>query len=151
MDYTVKLISIDTFFSYKHIDSLLQEYSDESKGVLVPVVKTDIVLYKTLEDLGILDLIVMYNDETIVGFISLMTTVMPHYSEKASTVESIFVLKEHRKFGTGKVLISKAESIAKDKDAKAMFMSAPKDGVLSKVIGTYGFTETNTVYTKKIV
>ena len=151
MNYTVKLISIDTFFSYKHIDSLLREYSDESRGALVPVVKTDIVLYKTLEDLGILDLIVVYDDEVIVGFISLMTTVMPHYSEKASTVESIFVLKEHRKFGTGKILVNKAESIAKSKSAKVMFMSAPKDGVLSKVVGTYGFTETNTTYTKKIV
>ncbi len=131
-------------------EHLLQEYSKESKSSLVPTINPDYTMYTKLESLGMLNCIATVSNNSIVGFIVLLTTVMPHYSQLSTTVESFFVHKDHRKFGTGKRLIDMAETIAKSKGSSVMFMSAPEGSRLEKATKLFGFKQTHKLYIKSL-
>jgi len=132
-------------------ETLLLEYEKESKGKLTPDVNKDIEKYIQLEKLGLLDVAGAYVDGSLIGFISAYTYNMPHYTAKATSIESYFVLKEHRKFGTGKKLLDKLIEVIKCRGATMLFMSAGVDGRLNKVAKSFGFEATNVIYSKKIV
>lgn len=144
-------IIIDDIYNASNREDLFTMYSNESKGKGLPNVNPDWDMYKTLESLGMLDTIGVYKDKLLVGFATVITNKMPHYSTYASTVESIFVLKEYRKYGAGKKLIEKVEEVVKKKGAKQLFLSAPYHGVLNRVAGSFGFNKTNVVYTRHLV
>lgn len=129
---------------------LLKEYAKDSKSSLAPNIKPSIEIYNNLENLGMLNCIALMSDKTMVGFIVLLTSMMPHYSEPATLVESIFILKEHRKFGTGKELIARAEKLVKDKGIKLMFLSAANGSRLEKATRFFGFKKTHATYIKRI-
>lgn len=148
--YEIRRVTVEEFLSNDNLDYIFGMYAKESKGVLVPQVKPDFNLYLSLENVGMLDVIAAYKGTVLVGFMVLITNTLPHYSEKATTVESQFVLKENRKYGTGKKLLDYAVQVAKDNGATVMFMSAPIGGVLNRVAESFGFTSTNIVYTRKI-
>ena len=129
---------------------LLNEYSISSKSSLMPTHIPDKDMYIELEKKGLLKSFAVYNENKMIGFITCIMTVMPHYSEMCATIESLFVSKEHRKFGTAKRLLGIAEQEAKDNECVAMFMSAPIGGRLELATKGLGFTPTHITYTKKI-
>ena len=132
-------------------DSLLKAYADESQNMLTPIVSPDWDLYLHLEELGMMDFIKVINDDkTLVGFMTLITTVLPHYTEPATTIESFFVLEEYRGAGTAKKMMAMAELLAVARNAKNIMMSAPIGGTLARVSASFGFSATSIAYMKKI-
>lgn len=129
--------------------TLLNEYEEEGKSSLLPKILPDWSMYQALEDLGILTFMGAKDSEgTIVGFVSILVTSMPHYSKLSATVESLFVRKQYRKFGTAKRLLDEAMEVAKSKGATILFMSAIKGGVLERFLPLRGLTPTHTTYIK---
>ena len=129
-------------------DYLFDCYAQESKGSLIPTHKPDKELYLRLYETGALMVLGVFDQDKLVGFMSGITSIMPHYGEPATTIESIFVLKEYRGNNTGKKLIQKMEEICST--SVAMFISSPVNGVLGKYIGRLGYEETTRVFTKKL-
>lgn len=129
---------------------LLEQYAQESKSSLVPSHEPSVELYDILEKKDILKCFGVYDNKQMVGFVTVTLSPMPHYSEMCATIESLFVSKEHRKFGTAKRLLSIVEQEAKDNECVAMFMSAPIGSRLELATKGLGFTPTHITYTKKI-
>ena len=147
----VKIVTADDVLNNENSSFLYEKYAEESKGDYLDVANSPSVeSYKTLEDLGMLTTIGAYNDGKLIGFLSLITAVMPHYGEKSSTIESFFVLKEFRKYGTAKRMMDLATNSAKENNSVVMFMSAPIGSRLDSVAKYMGFKETNIVFTKKL-
>lgn len=147
----VKEVTVEEFKNSEGMSAMISAYSKESTTNLIDDrTGPDWDLYQSLEDKGIFSLIAVYHHDTIVGFMALLTTTMPHYSELSTTVESQYVSPEYRPYGTGQLLMDHATRVAKDKGSVIMFMSAPVDSRLSKVAHRFGFKATNTTYSKKI-
>lgn len=144
----IKHISAKELLSNRH---LFDAYAEESKNEIVPEHCPSDELYLALERDKQIKAIGAYEGTDLVGFISVVYTPMPHYNTLAGKVESFFVLKEHRKFGTGKRLIRAAEKHAKLMGCTNLFFSAPVGGDLSKAARLFGYTNTSLVFMKELV
>ena len=148
--YTIKKVNVITLLDYEQAELLFDLYAAESRSDTVPMHKPDRLMYTTLEDQGMLDCIVVYKDDAIVGFTVILTTKLPHYSALSTTVESIFVLKDHRPRGTGLKLLQFAQDLARERGSRMFFMSAPIDSKLNTTLSRSGMKAISTVYSKDI-
>lgn len=151
-DLDIKEINVREILFADNSDYLFDKYAKESKNNgIVHNVKPDVDKYIMLEDAGALKCVGVFNNKkTLVGFLTMIISTMYHYSELCSTIESQFVLKDYRKYGTGKKMISLAENIAKNNGVRMMFMSAPKDSRLEIVSGVFGYKPISTFMMKEI-
>lgn len=125
---------------------LLNEYANESaiSGLPSPTAKSE--MYKHMEIIGALYTIGAYINDILIGYITLLSPVLPHYSVLITVTESFFVAKKHRKGGTGLKLLREAESYAKKQGSPGLLVSAPFGGSLAEVLPHIGYMETNRVF-----
>jgi len=77
--------------------------------------------------------------------------VMPHYSKRVATVESIFVTESARKSGIGKELMSVIEAYAKEKGCVAILYSAPAGGKFERVLdASKRYRRSNSVFVRNL-
>lgn len=150
MTVVIKKISISEIVDEPTSAPLLTEYARESaiEGLPPPSAKID--LYKQIEDKGILHSFGAFLDGAMVGFITVLTSVLPHYSALVSTSESFFVSKAHRGTGAGLKLLRAAESFAKEAGSKGLLVCAPTGSTLATVLEGIGYHETNRVFFRGI-
>jgi GNAT superfamily N-acetyltransferase len=91
-----------------------------------------------------------YYGSLLVGFVTVLTHIMPHYGVPISITESFFVAGSHRKTGAGYKLLRAAERYAKDRGSSGLLISAPSGGRLAEVLPKAGYKETNVVYFKRL-
>lgn len=147
----VKQSSVKDILFANNIDELIALYTNESKSshiAIEPNINKE--AYVALEDGGVLDCIVAYCDDTVVGFMFLITNYVLHYSRTSTIVESQFIVKEYRKYGTWKKMISIAEDIAKERDSAVIVCTSTIGSRFEKVANRSGFVATNIAYMKNI-
>ena len=151
MTKTIRPISIDTIFDAPNAQDLFTAYADEARGHLLPhAANPDHKTYLAMEQAGLTDSFGVYDNTELVGFLVQFTSVMPHYTELSTTIDAQFILKAHRSGGVAQRLIAMASLVASERGSTTMFMSALNGSALDKVAPRFGFTATNTVYTKAL-
>ncbi len=130
--------------------NLLDEYASESAidGLPLPTAKVD--MYNNMEGAGALHTIGAFSDDILVGYITLLSPILPHYSVLVTVAESFFVAKEYRKNGAGLKLLREAEKYAKERGSPGLLVSAPSGGALAEVLSRMDYVETNRVFFRKI-
>lgn len=131
-----------------YFDTLLNEYANESAIHGLPHPKAKMELYKLMETSGMLKTIGAWVDNRIVGFITVLTCILPHYSDYVSVTESFFVSKIERCTGAGMQLLRRAEALARELNSKGLLVSAPTGGTLAEVLELTDYRETNRVFFK---
>lgn len=125
----IKNISISELFDNDNASELFSLYSKESQSELVSIQQApDRAIYEQLEETGTLDTVaVVPSDDTtkIVGFAVMITTVMPHYSQLGSTIESLYIHPDYRKGNIFKSMLERIKDIAVSKGSFNLFLSAP--------------------------
>jgi predicted acetyltransferase len=113
---------------------LLAEYGEEvaKTGGLKPC--ADIDMYYKIERSGSFHVWSARLDNTMIGFISVIVNIFPHYSLLLSSTESYFVGAQYRYTGAGNKLKAVAEDFLEKMDAEGIIITAPKDGPLIKVL-----------------
>lgn len=129
---------------------LLAEYAEESAISGMPTPTAKLEAYAILEKGGALKTFGAYLEDKLVGFITVLSMVLPHYSVCTSVVESFFVTKNHRKTGAGTKLRYAAEAHTEAIGSAGLLISAPLEGILAKVLPGAGYVETNRVFFKKV-
>lgn len=148
----IKTCTIEDIVSSYLYDNMILEYESECKNKNVNVdTLPNIDKYKAVESAGVLLCFGVYNDDTLVGFCIVIISEMLHYSQLATTVESQFILKEYRRFGTARKMYDFVERECIRRGSKAMFMSAPIGSALDKISKSIGYTPISTFFIKKIV
>lgn len=130
--------------------SLLAEYAAESAiaGLPPPAVRMD--SYRELERLGLLRVLSAMHEGRLIGFLTLLAPVLPHYGVVVAVSESFFVARAHRGTGAGLKLLRLAEDLAREAGSPGLLVSAPFEGALFKVLPRIGYSETNRVFFKRI-
>jgi GNAT superfamily N-acetyltransferase len=142
--------TFDTVSGQPTFDALLSEYADECrlKDLPEPACQRDV--YRAMEKAGIMCTMAAFNDKALIGFSTILISVLPHYGVLMATTESLFVHPDHRSSGAGLQLIHRAENLAIDRGAAGLLVTAPVGGTLSKVLPRLGYTDTNTVFFRRL-
>lgn len=148
---TVRRISVTEAFTHSTLPALCREYAEESAIYGLPDPQEKLAAYQALEAGGS-DVFCAYGaflDDMLIGFIVLLTPVLPHYGVAVAVAESLFVGKAHRKTGAGTLLIRRAEQRAREMRSPGMLFSSPSGGRLSVLLPRIGYRETNRVFFKE--
>lgn len=148
MSLSIRKSSILELEAQPNIHEILDEYATESaiKGLPAPAAKVE--LYKYLESTDALYTIGAFLDELLIGFVTVLAPVLPHYGRLIAVTESVFVAKAYRKTGAGLKIIASAEEYAKEIGSPGLLMSAPLGGNLAEVLPHIGYDETNRTFFK---
>ena len=131
--------------------ALLQEYAAECSIPEIGIPEPNARVYEAMEHAGVFQGFMAYQGESVVGFAGLLLPIMPHYSKRVATVESIFVTASARKSGIGKELMSAVEEFAKDAGCAAILWSAPTGGKLERLLSAHKrYRRTNSVFTASL-
>jgi GNAT superfamily N-acetyltransferase len=108
-------------------------------------------MYQVMEDSGLMKCFGLYDGPRVVGFASVLTSVLPHYGKLVATVESIFVDAEYRGgFGSAQ-LIRAIEAFAGASGCVVILYSAPAGGALEDSFGGRPeYERTNSVFCRRL-
>jgi len=148
----VRQISVAEAFACPAFHALCREYAAESALAGLPDPWEKLSAYQTLEAGGSAAFRAYgaYQGETLIGFIVLLTPVLPHYGVVVAVAESLFVGRAYRKTGAGMLLIRQAEKRAREVRSPGILFSAPTGGRLSVLLPRIGYRETNRVFFKEL-
>lgn len=144
----IKKCSIAEMEATSNISELLEEYAAESAIDGLPKPSAKIETYKQLERTGALHALGAFSNDLLIGYITILSPVLPHYSAVVAVAESFFVAKAHRKTGAGLKLLRDAEEYARNIGSPGLLVSAPFGGNLAEVLPHVGYSETNRVFFK---
>lgn len=150
MTLVIKNCTVVEIESAPNITEILEEYAAESaiKGLPHPFAKVE--TYKHLENTKSIFIIGAFLDDIFIGYIIMLSPILPHYSVRVAVVESFFVAKEYRKTGAGLKLLHEAEKQATEVAARGILISAPFGGNLAEVLPHVGYEETNRVFFRRL-
>jgi GNAT superfamily N-acetyltransferase len=146
----IRNCTIQEISESSNIDELLNEYAAESAIKDLPHPNAKVKSYQSLEKAGAIHAFGAFLDNTLVGFITVLSPVLPHYDLRIAVAESFFVAKAYRKTGAGLRLLRAAEVHSADIGASGLLVSAPTGGNLAEVLPHVGYSDTNRVFFKKV-
>lgn len=150
----IKPLTISEFFADPATPGLLAEYAAECRLEGLPEPEPHQAIYLALERAGAVALFGAYGshkgaENGLVGFVVVLVSMNPHYSQVLGAVESFFVAAEHRPSGAGLKLLERAEREAKYRGAIALLVSAPFGSKLAHVLWKKpAYDMTNEVFCK---
>ena len=147
----IRQCTISELEAAPNIHDLLAEYAEESSIAGLPTPAAQVETYRAIESSGALHIIAAFEGDLLIGYITVLSTVLPHYNEVVSVTESYFVSKEHRSSGAGLKLLRSAERFAREIGSLGLLVSAPTGGALSDVLPRVGYKETNRVFFRSLM
>jgi|TARA_R110000803_G_scaffold209619_1_gene279632 GNAT superfamily N-acetyltransferase len=145
----IRQISVDGLIECPEFPALLQEYADECPPKSGMPHTYNKATYKALEESGALQSFGAFGeDEELLGFVTVIITMLPKYTSLIGATESFFVASKHRKTGAGVKLLRAAEAKASEAGAFGMLVSAPSGGRLAEVMPKSGYEESDIIFFK---
>lgn len=129
--------------------ALAAEYADETLIAGMPPPLARWPAYHALEAAGLLSVFAAWDDGTLAGFLSVLAADLPRYGRRVAMSESFFVARSYRKTGAGLKLLRAAEDKARAMDSPGLFVTAPFEGDLFKVLPRVGYGEAARVFFKR--
>jgi GNAT superfamily N-acetyltransferase len=131
--------------------ALLDAYAKECSLPEIGEINPQADMYSHMERMRVCQCFAAFVDRRIIGFASVLTSVLPHYGRKVATMESLFVAKEHRNSDAGKELMRAVEEYAKAERCNAILYSAPAGGQLERLLTIKrGYRHSNTVFVREL-
>ena len=128
---------------------LLDNYSAECSIPEIGIPNPQADMYAKMEESGMMKCFGAFSNDVLIGFASILFSVLPHYGKKVAIVESLFVAQLCRESGAGKELMKAIESEAKGEGCVVMLYSATTDSQLEKVLSIRkDCRRTNAVFTR---
>lgn len=150
MSITVKKCTVAEIEQNPNFPSLAKEYAAEAAIHGLPAPDEKIAAYRIIERSGLFQGYGAFLGEILIGFIAVLTPIIPHYGVAITVTESFFVALAHRKSGAGIKLLRAAEQHAKDARSPGLLLSAPSGGRLAGILPRLGYRETNRVFFREM-
>ena len=148
----VRQIRVAEAFANPAFPALCREYAAEAAIAGLPDPQEKLAAYQLLEATGSEAFCVYgaFCGDALVGFLALLTPVLPHYGVAVTVAESLFVAGAYRKSGAGMLLVRQAEQRARELRSPGILFSAPSGGRLAALLPRIGYRETNRIFFKGV-
>ena len=146
----IEMTTAGRIISDPNFPALRDEYSAECRTLGLPDPHEKEELYREMDKSYSFAAFGAYEDRQLIGFMGILTPILPHYGVCVAVVESLFVGAAYRKTGAGLRLIREAESYAKKMLAPAIMISAPTGGRLMTLLPRLEYHETNRAFCKEL-
>lgn len=146
----IQKVSSETLSGSPGFVGLLQDYAKESSIDGMPEYRPHYDMYRAMESSGFFHMFGAFDGEELIGFLTMLTTTLPHYSVNAGTVESFYVAESKRNTGAGMALLKAAEEFAKVAGCVALLVSAPCNSRLSQIMPRVGYRRANEIFFRSI-
>ena len=148
---TILPVSFAVILEAPSAKELLKEYSEECSIQAIGPINPQAAIYEALEQNGAMQCFGAFDGVQIVGFASVLMTVLPHYGKKVATVESLFVPAEYRHSAAGTYLLRAIDEQAKESGCVGVLYSAPTGGRLERLLDIKGaFQRTNAIFYRSL-
>tara|TARA_R110002126_G_scaffold47542_1_gene133250 strand:+ start:869 stop:1330 length:462 start_codon:yes stop_codon:yes gene_type:complete len=130
---------------------MLSEYGEETAfpGLPISTKLSDFSgTYLALESAGVLHIYGAMEGDKLVGFLALVVTMLPKYTQLMASTESFFVSKDYRSTGAGMALLRAAERCAERAGACGILVSTPHGGKFTSVMEKTKYTERHRMFFK---
>lgn len=144
---TVLPVSFATILDDPAAPALLQAYAAEC---LVPDAEPQRSLYAAMEKAGSIQCFAAYlNQTSLIGFVSVIRTIVLHDGHFIAAIESLFVDLHYRSTGAGLLLIAAVEQFATDSGCRCLLSSARIGSALDLVLSRRdGYEKTHNQHTR---
>lgn len=152
MDVAIRPISYAEILQAPNAQELINGYAAECSlpeiGECCPQSDT----YQMLEESGVLQAFGVYSAfGWMIGFAVVLVSILPHYSKRVASLESIYVDPEHRDHSVGKSLMLTVEQFADDMDCEAVLYSAPVGTRFDRYLSLCSdYRHSNNVYCRRL-
>lgn len=150
--YDVRPITVAEAFEAPLFGALCAEYRDEAlRNPDLIGCAPDRAAYETMEARGIVRPLGVFAGGELVGFCAVLVTPSLHCGGNImASTEALFVASEHRAGGAGVALLQAADQEAAKAGAAGLYVSAPVDGRLERVLPRCGFKAVNTIFYRSL-
>ena len=93
MPLNVRKTTVSEIEKSPAFSKLVPEYAEECRISGMPYPEARLDIYEILEKAGRIQLFGAWLDETLIGFIAVLATVLPHYGVVSCVAESFFAAK----------------------------------------------------------
>ncbi len=143
---SIKPCAVADVESAPNVAELLAEYAEESALDALGGANPQWETYRQMQAMGVAHVLGAFQGDTLVGFLVLLVSIVPHFGKPIASTESYFVARAARKAGAGLKLLHEAEQIASQAGAVGFFVSAPIGSRLAQVLPGVGYRETNRLF-----
>ena len=142
----IKPVSYSEILDAPNSAELLDAYA---KDCVMPDYNPQRQIYQAMEKSGALYCFGAYVDDVLIGFVSVVTGVMPHNGKREATIESLFVLPSHRATGAASELMTTVEKVSAVTGCVALLYTARAGSPLEVVLSRRpGCKESHTMFTR---
>lgn len=142
----VRRVTVAELDEAPELSALVDEHAAESAMPELGKPAPQRATYYALEKAGVLFPLAAFDGDRLVGFALPIVAPPPHYGVPAATLESLFVAAADRKSGAGLDLLAAAKDLARERGARALFVSAQVGSVLDAVLRSSSARHSNNVY-----
>lgn len=147
---SIRPVSYAGILSAPGAASLMAGYAAECSIPEIGAVNPQPLVYEAMENAGVLQCFSVDDESGMVGFASLILTVLPHYGRKVATVESIYIEPEYRPI-YGAELLRTLENHARREGCVVILFSACTESRLAQLLKLKsGYRHTNEVFCRTL-
>jgi hypothetical protein len=131
---------------------LIREYAAECAISAIGTPDPQPEIYEQMENCGLMRCYGVYRDALLIGFATVLVSVLPHYGLKVGISESLFVAASERKGLASGKLFKAVEAYAGASGCVAILYSAPAGGAFEAFLGgRREYEKTNSVFCRRLV
>lgn len=145
---TIQPVSYADLMAAPNFAELIAEYSAECSLPEIGPTNPQPQLYAAMENAGGLRCFGVYASGALIGLISLLIYVLPHYGRKIATTESFFLSRAHRQSSRGRQMLDFTENYAKSEGCCVLLITAPSGSKFERwlTLQTKKYRRTNSVF-----
>jgi GNAT superfamily N-acetyltransferase len=144
MDYLVTPCTFDSLEADPAFSRLVEGYTHECAIPEFTPGEVQGDAYRAMEAAGVLHCFEVRAEGALVGFLTILLHVLPHFGVRTAIVESVYVDPDHR--GAGLSVVREAKAFATQHNTRGLLMSAPAGGALARLLPRLGFRHTNETF-----
>ncbi len=147
LEVTVFPVSYATILDAPNSTDLLRAYAEEC---LVPDAEPQRAIYAEMEKAHVIQCFACYfNSDILIGFVSVLRTIIPHDGHHIAAIESLFVDPQYRSTGAGLMLLAAVEGFATDCGCRCLLSSARIGSALDILLTRRaGYEKTHSQHTR---
>ena len=149
---TIRPVRYSDILEAPNAKDLFAEYAAECSLPELAPINPQSDLYAAMEASGGLQAFGVYDEDALIGFLTVLVWTVPHYGKKIGSNADIFLTSGHRMSGTGARMIALAEEYAKSKGGTCFQWTVPAGSRFARLLAINAgrYRRSNSVYLRTL-